>query len=37
MNAHVSKPVDMDVLRKTIGNLRSGRGGVLNRSLMGRF
>ncbi len=38
MNAHVSKPVDMDVLKKTIGNLRSGRGGgVLNRSLMGRF
>ncbi len=27
MNAHVSKPVDMDVLKKTIGNLRSGRGG----------
>ncbi len=27
MNAHVSKPVDMNVLKRTIGNLRSGRGG----------
>ncbi len=27
MNAHVSKPVNMDVLKKTIGNLKSGRSG----------
>lgn len=27
MNAHVSKPVDMNVLKRAIGNIQSGRGG----------
>ena len=31
MNAHVSKPVEMKVLRKTIRSIKSGGGGVPNR------
>ncbi len=36
MNAHVSKPVDMNVLKRAIGNMRSGRAGGYN-SLLGSF
>ena len=31
MNAHVSKPVEMKVLEKTIRSIKSGGGGVPNR------
>ena len=31
MNAHVSKPVEMKVLEKTIRNIKSGGGGAQNR------
>lgn len=34
MNAHVSKPVDMKVLEKTIRSIKSGGGGVSNRRLL---
>ena len=34
MNAHVSKPVEMKVLEKTIRNIKSGRGGVPNKKLV---
>jgi len=31
MNAHVSKPVEMTVLEKTIRSIKSGGGGAPNR------
>ena len=34
MNAHVSKPVEMKVLEKTIRSIKSGGGGVPNRRLL---
>lgn len=34
MNAHVSKPVEIKVLEKTIRNIKSGRGGALSRKLV---
>ena len=34
MNAHVSKPVDMKVLEKTIRSIKSGGGGAPNRRLL---
>ena len=34
MNAHISKPVDMKMLEKTIRSIKSGGGGVPNRRLL---
>ena len=34
MNAHISKPVEMKVLEKTIRSIKSGGGGVPNRRLL---
>ena len=33
MNAHVSKPVEMGVLEKTIRGIKSGRGGTEMQSI----
>ncbi len=33
MNAHVSKPVEMEVLEKTIRSIKSGRGGTEMQSI----